>query len=107
MTISLGMVGTTKDSTRSKGVPKFSPKLYSEMWVSIIYHIVGQAKLSDNTLEKQLCNLFSAQLPTPKVHVVKTAYSVKWSTQVKMALQPFAQEGSPVIESIEQDLNLC
>ena len=28
-------------------------------------HIVRQAKLSDNTLEKQLCNLFSAQLPRP------------------------------------------
>ena len=28
-------------------------------------HIVRQAKLSDNTLEKQLCNLLSAQLPRP------------------------------------------
>ena len=28
-------------------------------------HIVRQAKLSDNTLEKQLCNLFSAQIPRP------------------------------------------
>ena len=28
-------------------------------------HIVRQAKLSDNTLEKQLCNLFGTQLPYP------------------------------------------
>ena len=28
-------------------------------------HIVRQVKLSDNTLEKQLRNLFSAQLPHP------------------------------------------
>ena len=52
LTISLGMVGTTKDSTSSKGVPKFSPKLCSETLVSIMDHIVRQAKLSDNTLEK-------------------------------------------------------
>ena len=49
-------------------------------------HIVRQAKLSDNTLEKELCNLFSAQLSTPKIHAVKTMYFVKQSTQVKMAL---------------------
>ena len=59
------MVGATKDSTRSKGMPKFSPELHSETWVSIVDHIVRQAKLSDNTLEKQLCNLFGAQLPCP------------------------------------------
>ena len=28
-------------------------------------HIVRQAKLSDNTLEKQLYNLFGTQLPCP------------------------------------------
>ena len=28
-------------------------------------HIVRQAKLPDKTLEKQLCNLISAQLPHP------------------------------------------
>ena len=65
LTISLRMVGATKDGTRSKGVPKFSPELYSKTWVSIMDHIVWQAKLSDNTLEKQLYNLFSAQLPRP------------------------------------------
>ena len=65
LTISLGMVGTTKDITRSKGVPKFSLELCSETWVSTMDHIVRQAKLSDNTLEKQLRNLFSAQFPRP------------------------------------------
>ena len=44
--------------------------------------------------------------PTPKIHTVKTVYFVKQSTQVKMALQPFAQEGSPVIKSMDQDPNL-
>ena len=52
LTISLGMLGTTKDGTRSKGVQKFSLELCSETWVSIMDHIVRQAKLSDNTLEK-------------------------------------------------------
>ena len=28
-------------------------------------HIVRQAKLSDSTLEKQMCNLFGTQLPCP------------------------------------------
>ena len=60
LTISLGMVSTIKDSTRSKGVPDFSPELGSRAWVSIMNHIVRQAKLSNNTLEKQLCNLFGA-----------------------------------------------
>ena len=63
LTISLGMVSTIKDCTRSKGVPKFSPELCSESWVSMMDHIVRQAKLSNNTLEKQLCNLFGTQLP--------------------------------------------
>ena len=65
LTISLGMVSTTKDGIQSKGVPEFSPEICSKAWVSIINHIVRQAKLSDNTLEKQLCNVFSAQLPCP------------------------------------------
>ena len=63
LTISLGVIDTTKDFTRSKGAPKFSPELSSESWVSIMDCIVRQAKLSDNTLEKQLCNLFGTQLP--------------------------------------------
>ena len=63
LTISLGVIGTTKDCTRSKGVPKLSPELCSESWVSIIDHTVRQAKLSENTLEKQLCKLFGTQLP--------------------------------------------
>ena len=65
LTISLGMVSDAKDYTRSKGGPKFSPELYSEMWVPVMDHIVMQAKLSDNSLEEQLCNLLSAQLPCP------------------------------------------
>ena len=44
--------------------------------------------------------------PAPKVYGVKTVYLVKWSTQVKMALQPFAHKGSPVIKSIDHDPNL-
>ena len=59
------MVGTIKDSTKSKSVPKFSPEFCSETWVPIMDHIVRQAKLFDNTLEKQLCNLLSTQLPHP------------------------------------------
>ena len=51
LTISLGMVSTTKDCTRSRGVPKLSPELCSELWVSIMDQIVRQAKLSENTLE--------------------------------------------------------
>ena len=42
----------------------------------------------------------------PKVHVVNTMYFVKRSTQVKMALQPLAQNGKPVMKSIDQDPNL-
>ena len=44
--------------------------------------------------------------PAPKVHAVKTVYFVKQSAQVKMALQPFAQKGNPVIKSIDQDSKL-
>ena len=65
LTIGLGMVSTTKDFMRSKGVPKLSPELCSKSWVSIMDHIVRQAKLSDNTLEKQLCNLFGYSTPLP------------------------------------------
>ena len=65
LTISLGVIGTTKDCTRSKDAPKLSPELCSESWVSTMDHIVRQAKLSDNTLEKQLCKFFGAQLPCP------------------------------------------
>ena len=61
------MVNAAEDSTRSKGVPEFSPEFCSKMWVPAMDHIVKQAKLSDNTLnkKKQLCNLLSAQLPHP------------------------------------------
>ena len=65
LTISLGVIGTTNDCTRSKSMLKFSPELCSKVWVSIMDHIVRQAKLSNNTLEKQLCNLFGTQLPCP------------------------------------------
>ena len=65
LTISLGVIGTTKDNTRSKGVLKFSLEICSKTWVFIMDHIVRQAKLSDNTLGKQLCNLFGSQLPCP------------------------------------------
>ena len=63
LTISLGAIGTIKDCMRSKSVPKFSPELCRKTWVSIIDHIVRGPKLSDNTLEKQLCNLFGTPLP--------------------------------------------
>ena len=43
--------------------------------------------------------------PAPKLHAVKTVYFVKQSIQVKMALQTFAQDGSPVMKSIDQDPN--
>ena len=46
LTICLGMVSTTKDSTRSKGVPELSSELYSKTWVPVMDHIVRQAKLS-------------------------------------------------------------
>ena len=69
-------------------------------------YIFKPAKLSDNSLEKQLCNLLALSSPDPKVHAVKTVYFVKWSIQVKMALQPFAQDGNPVMKSIDQDPNL-
>ena len=69
-------------------------------------HIVRQTKLSDNTLENSCETYLALSSSTPKVHAVKTMYFVKQSTQVKMALQPFAQEGNPVIKSIDQDPNL-
>ena len=70
-------------------------------------HIVRQAKLSDNNLEKTIVQpVWHSNSPAPKVHAVKTVYFVKWSTQVKIALQPFAQEGNPVMKSIDQEPNL-
>ena len=65
LTIYLGMVSATKASTRSKGVPELSPELCSKTWVPIMDQIVRQVKLFDNTLEKQLFHLLSAQLPHP------------------------------------------
>ena len=100
------MVSTTKDRMRSKGVLKCSPELCSKMWVPIMDHIVRQAKLSDNTLENNCATYLALNAPAPKVHAAKTVYFVKQSTQVKMALQPFAQAGNPVIKSIDQDPNL-
>ena len=35
-----------------------------------------------------------------------TVYFVKQSTQVQVALQSFAQDGNPVMKSIDQDPNL-
>ena len=46
------MVSTAKDSTGSKGVPEFSLELCSKTWVPVMEQVVGQAKLSDNKLEK-------------------------------------------------------
>ena len=65
LTISLGVIGTTKDCTRSKSVPKFSPELCSKLWVSIMDHIVRQAKLPDNTLEKTIVQTFWRSTPLP------------------------------------------
>ena len=50
--------------------------------------------------------VLALNFPGPKVHAVKTVYFVRQSTQVKIALQPFAQEGNPVVKSIDQDPNL-
>ena len=86
LTISLEIVGATKDSMRSKGVPKFSSELCSEMWVPIMDHIVRQAKLSDSTLKKQLCNLFSAQQTCPKSTCSQNSVLCQTINQVKMAL---------------------
>ena len=63
--ITLEVIDTTKNCTRSKSVPKFSLELCSKLWVCIMDHIVRQAKVSDNTLEKQLCNFFGTQLSCP------------------------------------------
>ena len=70
-------------------------------------HIVKQAKLSDNTLEKQVCaTCLTLNSPALKVYAVKTVYFFRQSTQVKMALQLLAQDGKPVMKSIDQDPNL-
>ena len=47
----------------------------------------------------------STPLPL-KYMQVKTVYFVIRSTQAKMALQPFAQDGNPVMKSIDQNANL-
>ena len=48
------------------------------MWVPVIDHIVRQAKLSDNTLEKCLCYLLGAQLHLPlKYMQLRQVYLVK------------------------------
>ena len=98
MTIRVGVVSAAKDSTRSKGMPKFSPELYSKMWVPVIYHIVRQAKLFDNTLENNCATCLALSSPAPKVHAVKTVYLVKRSTHVKIALQPFAHRDSLLVK---------
>ena len=70
-------------------------------------HTVRQAKVSDKTLEKNCVTCLALNSPAFEVYAVKTVYFVKWSTQVKKALQLFAQAGIPVIKSIDQALNLC
>ena len=66
-----------KDSMRCKGMPKFSLELCSKTWAPVIDHIVRQAKLSENTLEKVCAAYLVLISPTPKVHAVKTVYLVK------------------------------
>ena len=66
------VVSTAKDSIRSKDVPEFSPELCSKTWVPVMDHIVRQAKLSDNTLEKYFVQLtWHSISPTPKVHAIQ------------------------------------
>ena len=60
------------------GLPKFSLELCSESWVSLMNHIVRQAKLSYNTLEKNNCAICLAlNSPDSKEHAVKTVYFVR------------------------------
>ena len=63
--ICLGVENTAKGSMGSKGVSEFSPELCSKTWVSVMDHVIRQAKLSNNTLEKHLCYLLGAQFPNP------------------------------------------
>ena len=56
---------------------------------------------------KNVCATYLAlNSPAPEVYTAKTVYLVKRLTQVKIALQPFAYKGSPVIKSIDHDPNL-
>ena len=77
LNISIVMVSTTKDCTRSKGMPKFSPELCSESWVSIMYHIVRKAKMSENTQKNNCTTYLALKSHAPKVHAVKIVYFVK------------------------------
>ena len=105
--ICLGVVSTAKDSTRSKGVPEFSPELRSKTWVPVSG---PRCQAGQTVRQHPWKNIHATYLalnsPTPKVHAVKTDYLVKQSTQVKIALQPFAHKGSPVVKSIDHDPNL-
>ena len=103
--ICLGMVSTA-DSMKPKGMPEFNPEPCSKTWVLVMDHIVRQAKLSNNTLQNICATYLLLNSPAPKVHAVKTMYLVKQSIQLKIALQPFAHKGSPVIKSIDHDPNL-
>ena len=56
---------------------------------------------------KNICATYLVlNFPTPKVYAVKIAYLAKQSTQVKMALQPFANKGIPVRKSIDHNIYL-
>ena len=63
--ICLGVVSTAKDSMGCKGMPEISPELCSKKWVPVMDHIVRQAKLSDNTLEKTFVLLTWRSIPPP------------------------------------------
>ena len=104
--ICLWVVSTAKDSTGSKGLPEFSPELFSKMWSLSCTTLSGRPNYLTEPL-KNICIAYLAlNSPTPKVHAVKIVYLVKQSTQVKIVLQPFAHKGSPVIKSIDHDPNL-
>ena len=62
----------------------FSPELCSEIWFSIMDHIVRQAKLSNNTWKNNCATCLELNSSAPKVNAVKTVYFVKRLTQVKI-----------------------
>ena len=64
LSICLGVVSNAKYSTKSKGVPEISLELCSKAWVPLMDHIFRQAKLSDNSLEENLCYLLGQTINT-------------------------------------------
>ena len=58
------------------------------------------------TLKNRCATYLVLNSPASKVHSVKTVYFIKELIQMKMVLKLFAQEGSPVIKSMDQDPNL-